>query len=186
MWTPSAMAVATIAAGAFGAWMGPVPVRETIGDTIAVFAILAAFLIQVMLLLVTAFSPGNLGADRIRQVTEALSKQQRRASWVFLAYLVAIVSAVVAKAAMPTTAGAVAPIWLHGLTGIGFMCATFGLLGTLMFVRSLRAIQTLRHRLMIEEAEMREAAARREAFDSVAFLPTASPSSSAFGKKYGS
>ena len=179
---------AVVAAGAFGAALGPWPLREVIGDTIAVFAILAAFLIQVMLLLVTAFSPGNLSAERIRQVTEALTAEQRRASLVFVAFLVAIGAAVVGKAAGGASADEVATwlrVALHGLAGVMVAAVTYGLIGSVMFVQSLRAVQELRHRLMIEEAEAREAAQRKQLLDNVAYIaPGAAPTSS-YGKKFG-
>lgn len=171
-----------LAAGAFGLWIGPAPLRDVVGDTIAVFAILAAFLIQVMLLLVTAFNPGNLSADRVRQITEALSTQQRQASYVFLGYLTAIVAGVVLKATTPAAADSV--IWwpLHGISAALLASASFGLVGTVRFVQALRSIQTMRQKLLVDEAEAREAAARKAATDNVAFLSAPPPAS--YGRRF--
>ena len=177
--------VATV--GGAGAALGPWPLREVIGDTIAVFAILAAFLIQVMLLLATAFSGGGLSSDRIAQVAQRLGAEQRRASWVFFAYLVLIAAAITMKATMPEKPDGAA-IWLlvalHGMTGIGGAAAAYGTIGTVSFVRSLRAVQELRHRLIIEEAEAREAAKRRELLENVSFVAPSIPASN-YGKRFG-
>lgn len=177
---------AVVLTGAYGAVLGPWPLREVMGDIIAVFAILAAFLIQVMLLLVTAFNPGSLSAERIKQITDRLTDEQRRASLVFFAYLVAIGSGVVGKAASGSSPGdATAQIALHGLTGVGSAAAAYGLIGSVMLVRSLRAVQHLRHRLMIEEAEASEAGRQRQLLDNVAYISPAAAPSSSFGKRFG-
>lgn len=178
-----------LAAAMLGAWIGPAPLRDVIGDTIAVFAILAAFLIQVMLLLVTAFSPGTLSAERVKQITDALAVQQRQASYVFVGYLTVIVSGVVLKALTPSAANAPpldgALSWLaHGMSGVVLGSAAFGLLGTVRFVRALRTIQTLRQKLLVDEAAARDAASLREAADNVSFLGAPPPAS--YGKRFGS
>jgi hypothetical protein len=170
-------------AGGLGLWIGPVPLRDVIGDTIAVFAILAAFLIQVMLLLVTAFNPGSLSADRVRQISDALAAQQRQASYVFFGYLTAIVSGVILKATTPGVPAAAIEWWLNGISALVLASATFGLFGTVRFVGALRSIQTMRQKLLINEAEEREAAQRKAEAGNIAFLGVPPPVS--YGKRFG-
>jgi hypothetical protein len=175
-----------LAAGGFGWWVGPAPLRDVIGDTIAVFAILAAFLIQIMLLLVTAFNPGSLSADRVLQITQALAAQQKHASYVFFGYLTAIVFGVMLKAATPGAANAVFGWSLHGISAVVLASSTFGLLGTIRFVGALRSIQVMRQSLLISEAkdrEKQEAAQRKAESDNIAFLNVPPPVS--YGKRFG-
>ena len=81
---------AVLAVGAGGSMLGVPRIRPAASDVIAVCAVLAAFLVQVMLLLATILNPGKLPPDLLKKIASELDRKQSEAFTLFCFYVAAL------------------------------------------------------------------------------------------------
>lgn len=174
-----------LAAGAAGWFVPAAALKDIAAEVVAAFSVLAAFLVQLMLLLATVLNPGRLRAEQITIIATRLREQQQRATLLFTTYVVAIALFLAVK--LPLGLGYEAA-WqaytLHALSSAALAISAYCLLGTASFLASLRGLQTLRHELLVREAEAREQEERRQAAATVAYFGPPAGSSS-FGRRHG-
>ena len=176
--------VIVIATGAVAAAMPEAALKDIVSELIATLAVLAAFLVQLMFLLATVFNPGRLKAAAVEQIAAGLSREQRRATTLFGAYVLAIGVLLIVKITGPagplatTFDPAVLATTARPLAGIAGLVFGYCAVGTFGFLGSLQSIQALRHKLLILEARDRDQEERKRASERVAVVPPASTSGS--------
>lgn len=166
-------AATVVLMGVAGAFLTVGALKEVAAEVIAAFAVLGAFLVNLMLLLATVFNPGRLKAAQIAEVAAELRSQQQRAIALFGAYMAAIVLFLVIKSvgAWASYDGPWQDAALRALTAAAGLITGYCVVGTAGFLVALRSIQTLRHNLLIQEAQAREQEEQRRAMEKVAYMP---------------
>ena len=151
--------IAAFVVAAIGSvWLPVAVLAELTSDAVAIFALLAAFLFPYMLLLASLLQPTSDNPSKIRQIAAALEALQRGAVIIFIAYLSAIGSFIIAKgvlAAADTTM--LTGLHHHGVGGrvLSAMCcgfSTYALGRTLLVARALMDLQKLRHKWVLADA----------------------------------
>jgi len=146
---------AVLAIGAGGAILGVPRIRPAASDAIAVCAVLAAFLVQVMLLLATVLDPGKLSPEFLRQIVTELDRMQSEAFSLFCFYVAALTAFLCVKLTNTwVPRNLFSSVQSHGLAFVSCSVLAFAVIRTVAFLSTMRDVQALRHRLLLQDAQV--------------------------------
>lgn len=137
-----------------GARVGIPGLRVAASDVIAACSVLAAFLVQVILLLATVLTPGRLSPSLFRRLAEELDQKQKEAFVLFLIYLATVFGFLGIKLSDAWVPSG----WIARDLSKAAAAACSGALGlaalrTIVFLETMRHLQTLRYKLLREDVE---------------------------------
>ena len=152
-WKTLAQLVAVAALGSAGGALGVPHLRVVASDVLTACSVLAAFLVQVMLLLATILNPGKLTPSLLREIAAELDLKQREAFVLFCFYVAALGGFLAIKMTNEwKPKGAFAIVQSHGLAAVASFALAFAVVRTVAFLSTMRHIQTLRHKLLHQDA----------------------------------
>ncbi|MDB5407736.1 MAG: hypothetical protein JWL84_2648 [Rhodospirillales bacterium] len=173
--SPLVSVAVTIVAAAGGFFLLPLAVLASIaGDLVSLFSILAGLVVSTMLITATIFTPAGMGVARVAAIAESLNRFQRQTAGLFVIYVLAALVPLSCKALASDEFKVTLASWPHAqfwLPAAAAGCVGLALARTMQTIRGIIGIQILRHKLLLEDAEEREARVRQAAADAISFTP---------------